>query len=211
MSARRQLTPQSGALVVPERKIPNQVKQYVKSQLEANTELRSSDVAGSFTVSPTTAPSAMNNIAAANRDGEVVHFQHVRVSWTLTAPNAHALVNVALVRFLVFEWKPISIPTSADILESATPSSSIINSPHRFTNRQFYKVLIDEILPVGDYDQSGHKLVRNLKWNRKTRFNDGTAPASTMGLLYYLILSDQTVAAQQPLFHYAWRTTYTDA
>lgn len=192
-------------------KVPANVKQYVDSQLKRTVELRKFDVVGQFGISPTVVPTVINNIPTANRQDEVVNFESLEVKLTLAIPVTFTLKGPAMVRYMVIEWKPLSIPTLNDILETVTPIS-IINSRHRLTTKQFYRVLIDETFQLFSSWQTAQKFQRTLNLgNKKVRFDDGVVPADAVGLLYYIAVSDQSVAGEQPLFNYSHRVTYTDA
>jgi len=199
--------PQQGA-----GRVPANVKTYVQAQLGRKIEQRRFDTSGAFPASPTLAPTVVNNIPPANRDGEVVNFDEQHVRFTV-APSAAGFTTKGPVRFryILFEWRPLSIPTTPDILETSTVAS-IINSPFRFTTRQFYRVLIDQVFSLHSNYKTVHDFQRVVKLkNQKVRFDDSVSPGDAVRLLYYLVVSDTATAADQPGFNYNHRTLYTDA
>lgn len=192
-----------------EGKVPAQVKDYVKNQLKVALEPVFYDKQGSFPIPPTSQPSVMNLIPSANREGERVNMDHVRFSFTIYDGSAIATYT-STVRVLVFEWKALRLPTTNDILES-TAITQIIQSPHRFTMRQFYRVLYDQKFQVAQGSAPGATVVKEFKLKGQAkRFDDGAVPPETLGLLYYLVVGEDATL-NQPLWNYSIRTVYTDA
>jgi hypothetical protein len=192
------------------KKVPAEYKQYVKSQLTQHIELRKFDIYGGF---PLTAvglgPSAsLSLVPLANRDGEVVNFVHQRLSITLlTDPNATTTTRV---RFMVFDWYPITVPTVADVLEDVT-QPNIIQTAHRFTTRQFYRVVSDTVFCFAPFaGMTSANKVFELKNHRKVRYDDAIAPPAAMGLRYWIVCTDN-VGLTFPFLSYASRLEFTDA
>lgn len=189
--------------------MPAQLKEYVKSQLKTALEPAFYDKKGSFAITPTIQPSVMNLIPVANREGERVNMDHVRFSFTAYDGSAIATYTTT-VRVLVFEWKALRLPTTQDILED-TAITQIIQSPHRFTMRQFYRVLFDQKYQIAQGSTPGVTAVKEFKLKGQAkRFDDGVVPPETLGLLYYLVVSEDA-SINQPLWNYSIRTVYTDA
>lgn len=196
-------------LTVTTGKVPDQVKQYVKSQLAVALEPNTHDIAGSNPITPTIQPSAMNNVLATQREGSCVNMTSIRFSWTLEDGSSTAL-NTSQARIIVFEWKALSVPTSADILETLT-GAAIVNSPHRFTTRQFYRIISDEKMLLNPNCAVGRSECREFKLGGvKKRFDDAGLPATTLGLIYFLAVSDDATL-NAPVFNWSSRTIFTDA
>jgi hypothetical protein len=199
--------PRKGQLTT--RKVPEQVKQYVKSQFTRALELNFYDKSGSFGAAPTLQPGVMNLIPVANREGECVNFENVRFAYSLYDGSSTPVYTVNA-RVIVFEWKALRLPISTDILE-LTGASQVVNSPYRFTMRQFYRILYDKKVQINPSCAVGKTDVVDFKLKgKKVRFDDGVVPPETLGLLYYWVLSDDATV-NQPLFNFTIRTTYTDA
>jgi hypothetical protein len=191
-----------------QKKVPADVKQYVKAQLSQNVELRKLDQMGQFPVAPTSGTFALNLVPVASRDGEVVHSHRVRLAFTVEVGAGVSITQ--FLRCIVFRWKPLTKPTVADVLESTT-AATIINSPHRFTTREFYTILSDQVLGLTpNSNLAAQTSVREYKDDRKLRFSDAAVPAVTVGVMYVAWVSDETTAAQ-PVLNYNARQTYTDA
>jgi hypothetical protein len=189
--------------------IPKGVKDYVKGQLTRALELNHYDTNGSFPATPTLQPQVMNIIPVANREGECVNMEKVRFSFFLEDGSATATYT-AQARVIVFEWKALRLPTTADILETLG-AAQIVNSPQRFTMRQFYRVLFDQKYSINPNCEVGPTVLRefNLRGVRK-RFDDGVIPPQTLGLLYFLVVSDD-LTVNAPTWNFNARVTYTDA
>lgn len=195
--------------LVPTGKVPEQVKQYVKAQLSVALEPNHYDKSGSNPITPVIAPAVMNLIPVVNREGECVNMTSVRFSWTLTDGSSTAL-NTSEARVIVFEWKALRLPTASDILETLT-GAAIVNSPHRFTMRQFYRIISDEKVLLNPNCAVGKSECRDIKLGGvKKRFDDGAVPPETLGLLYFLAVSDDATI-NAPVFNYNVRTVFTDA
>lgn len=194
----------------PQKKVPDALKRYVQSQLTQNIELRKFDISGTFPLNAVgLGPSAsLSLVPAVDRDGEVVNFHTQRLSITvLTDPNATMTTRV---RFMIFDWFPITVPTVSDVLEDVT-QPNIIQSAHRFTTRQFYRVVSDQVYCLAPFaGMTSFNKVFELKNHRKVRYDDAIAPPAAMGLRYWIICTDN-IGAVYPALAYHARLEFTDA
>lgn len=195
-------------LVVSNRKVPEQVKTYVKAQLTRALELTFYDIAGTMPLSAAAlGPSSLSTIPAASREGLVVNFERLRFSYTcLMKPGGAATLRF---RVLIFDWLPISVPVVGDILE-ATSAGTIIQSPIAFRNRQFFRVVSDEVTCLNPGGVTSVHKSHVMKYNRKVRFNDDAIPAKATGLRYWMVCTDLPAVAD-PSFAYHSRMEFTDA
>ncbi len=191
-------------------KLPLQVKEYVKQQLHRNLELKKADTFGAFPLAVSSIGTLTNVSQAQGREGECINLQHLRFSWNLRVANTLPVGTVAKCRLVIFEWRPLSVPTPKDVLEDTT-ASNIIQSPYFFTNRQFYKVKYDRVMMLAVNDDSHQNVVVDMPLkDRLQRYDDSIAPPLTMGILYYVLATD-TPGVNACVFSYYTRVTFTDA
>lgn len=186
-------------------------KAQLKRAISSNLEMFKLDTQGQSTISTTADPQSLDDIPVASRNGEVVNLRstHIRAIFnTTTTLTANA---TARIRVIVFTWKPDTVPVRSDILENAAVPLSLV-SPYKFTNRQFYTIHKDRTYMLSN--SAGTNAIRFSfikKRNRKVRYNDATVPAFSVGLMYWLVFSDQINLADQPIISYNFRQMYTDA
>jgi hypothetical protein len=199
----------NGQLVTTSGKVPEQLKQYVKAALGKQLELQKYDLGGQYPLTPLLNPFVMNLIPSANREGQVVNYDSIRFSWSLEDGGVTPVITYQA-RVLVFEWKSLSVPTAANILESPGAATGI-NSPYKFSHRQFYRIISDEVIMVNPNCAVGKHVTKIYKLGgSKKRYDDGVVPSATLGLMYVLAISDDpTINA--PTWNYNIRTLFTDA
>lgn len=190
-------------------------KRVLDRAFATQIEMKKQDTFGQFPLSSVAQPSVITNIIPSapgvpGRDGEVATIKKIMYRATLEIAPTTALGNLPNMRFLVFKWKPISVPTTADILER-TAANEIINSDYKYTNRQLYTILADRRVILGANSLQSHILKWSKRLNQKIRYDDAAAPATAQGMIYYIAVSDQVAPADEPVFNNFFRVEYGDA
>lgn len=149
--------------------------------------------------------------------------QNTRIGNQITNRTLHMRLDIAraasvdsLCRVIIFWWLDGSgqvTPTPSQILEDATIA------PYRSPlNKEFGKsfwVKFDRLytLAAGQTQLQTDEIWRKLKCT--TEFNDDPTSSNPTGVtqnsLHMLVVSNQATAANQPLFNYTSRLTFTDA
>lgn len=128
----------------------------------------------------------------------------LRFSWRAGDP-----ANVC--RIICFQWLNSTVPTTADVLATATGPWSAIN----YDNIQFLNILYDSIFNINEYfagarSQFGPEKTVYIKGKKlfPVDFASGSATVNKGGL--YLCLISDSGAATHPSISYYTRVTFAD-
>lgn len=185
-------------------------RKFVTMALNKRIELLQQDVFGVFTIGTGSQPSALSNVLDGERANEVVTIKKLQQKFTISLNAATAANVLPSIRYIVFKWKPISVPTTGDILQSSA-AANLMNSDYNFTNRQLYTILADRRFMLGRNSKEAVVSRWGKHLTQKMRFDDAGVPATATGIIYYLAVSDQTAVANQPTFSSYVRIEYEDA
>lgn len=115
----------------------------------------------------------------------------------------------AFCRFMIFQWKPFSVPTAAQLLLLGTGGVENLTSQLNHDFRSQYKVLYDRtfnLIATADNQRFYTEFTvipkqKNIGWNAAT-----SAAGSGTGLIYFMIVSDQ-----DPYIYFTAKLHFRDA
>lgn len=141
------------------------------------------------------------------RDGDKIYLKMVHIRGYCQVSSA-STYNV--IRFLLVQWKPNSIPSVSDILQNIGTA----NAPNSFINwdkRQMFRVLKDWRQIVLGTDRQAAMFnvkITSKKILKQLQFVSGGTTCTNM--VYLLAISDDGLTSF-PAFTYYSRVTYTDS
>jgi len=111
------------------------------------------------------------------------------------------------VRFIMFQWKPNSVPVITDVLQGSS-----IYSFYNWDNKSEYKVLLDRTAAFSQNGNAESWIKKTLyKMNTFMAFQNGSATIST-NIIYYMLLNDNgSTDTNQIGYSFSGRLEYTDA
>lgn len=192
------------------KKVPFNVKKYVKREINKNIESVPIDnIVGSGSMTPAINPLPLNNVVAGSRNlteiTQLSLLSRVRVAFPATIGN-----NVSTeCRIIWFKWKPISVPTTADILEDTT-ALQICRSPIQYINYQKFTILSDNRFTLSQGVKMSHTISKYFNKTQQIKFDDTAVPSTATNLTYILFLSDDATP-NAPVIRYYTRQMIHDA
>lgn len=146
---------------------------------------------------------------AQQRVGNKIMPKSLTVRYKLQTPTT----NSVTVRMVLFQWFEASVPTGADIINTAGSSSSPFQ-PSNVDNKSLFKILSDDLIYLNQviagvsYQQCGKIFVSGNRL-RPISFVSG-ATTQKNGGIYCLFISDLAAGATNGLATVLSSLTYTD-
>jgi len=185
-----------------------QVRQMIESRLNNKVELKwfrfyDSAIAVDFGggVAPLFAPSQGDTDVT--RNGDRIRVEHIDLRYGFIYGDAQNAV-----RYIVFVWKPSTIPTVTNILESV----GAVYAPYAHyspDNQGNFTILYDKLHYIGTgMTVTGTSNAVHLKVNRTVQYTAGTTTGQN--IVYRLVVSDSGAVTHPSVTSYAM-TRFSDA
>jgi hypothetical protein len=185
----------------------------LKSKLGLNTEIKYADNTGTSTTTATCVarinfPAIAQGLTSSSREGASIRVTKVRLRMDMQSQN----VAATQIRILVVRFTRSGAPVVADIVQSATNFSTILN--HHFYENG-YQLLMDKIVTVGGTgsDNASQHVIEtfsNANWHAVWPDTDTTGLASALseGNITVFWWADSISVA--PIFNSIMRVEYVD-
>lgn len=142
------------------------------------------------------------------RDGDQIQIRSIEFNWSMQLPGI-APDTSNIVRVIIFQWFPSSVPAVGSILlDTTTPQSTVI-SPYNHDNRLQFKILMDVKSTLSVQGQSVRVNRKYIKsgMRRKVQFLAGSLTGENK--IYALSVSDSALVGH-PTYNFYSKVNYSD-
>lgn len=146
------------------------------------------------------------NVTNQTRLGNDIKLKQIYIGLIIsTAPN-----NWSVVRILVIQWFPASVPSTSDILTNTGNITTPINSVN-WDNKEDFCVLWSKVVCISSLNVASlaYQKYINIKYAKKTISYDGSATTGN-NQIYVLAFSDDNTA-NAPLVGFQSRLMFSDS
>lgn len=185
---------------------------WEKKFLTINVALATLTNTGSVKGSVTNVPQGDGD---STRDGDRISCRSLEVfAYINTDPSVTAAfaANNALIRYVIFQWYPTTVPVYTDVFGGGLSTTSRAPmAPYNHDNRQLFRFLYDKIFVLNPSSANSsiiiHKKIINIPQK-----NIQYASGSTQGTneIYYMVICDGIALTANPTHTGIYKFNYSD-